>query len=53
MKFHPAPVAGMAGARKLLSLIKAYMDMDGSHIQFNVVSSDTRRPRPSPRTTRG
>ncbi|MEA4858180.1 glycyl radical protein [Solidesulfovibrio sp.] len=43
MKFHPASVAGMAGARKLLSLIKAYMDMDGSHIQFNVVGSDTLR----------
>jgi formate C-acetyltransferase len=39
MKFHPSSVAGMAGARKLLSLIKSYMDMDGSHIQFNVVSS--------------
>ena len=33
----------MAGARKLLSLIKSYMDMDGSHIQFNVVSSQTLR----------
>ena len=43
MKFHPASVAGPAGARKLLSLIKSYMDMDGSHIQFNVVSSQTLR----------
>lgn len=41
MKFHPASLQGVAGARKLLSLIKAYMDRGGSHIQFNVVSSDT------------
>lgn len=43
MKFHPSSVNGIAGARKLLSLIKAYMDMGGSHIQFNIVSSDTLR----------
>ncbi len=43
MKFHPTSVEGIAGARKLLSLIKAYMDMGGSHIQFNIVSSDTLR----------
>jgi len=43
MKFHPSALGGIGGARKLLSLIKAYMDMDGSHIQFNVVSSDTLR----------
>ena len=43
VKFHPSAVAGPAGARKLLALIKSYMDMGGSHIQFNVVSSDTLR----------
>lgn len=43
MKFHPSAVAGPAGARKLISLIKTYMDMGGSHIQFNIVSSDTLR----------
>lgn len=43
MKFHPSAIAGMAGARKLISLIKSYMDMGGSHIQFNIVSSDTLR----------
>ena len=43
MKFHPSALQGIAGARKLLSLIKSYMDMGGSHIQFNVVSSDTLR----------
>jgi len=54
MKFHPSSVAGMAGARKLLSLIKAYMDMDGSHIQFNVVSSQTlREAQAQPETHKG
>lgn len=43
MKFHPSAVAGVAGARKLLALIKDYMDRGGSHIQFNIVSSDTLR----------
>ena len=43
MKFHPSAIADMAGARKLISLIKSYMDMGGSHIQFNIVSSDTLR----------
>ncbi|MDR2573275.1 MAG: glycyl radical protein [Desulfovibrio sp.] len=41
MKFHPSAVAGAAGARKLISLVKTYMDMGGSHIQFNIVSSET------------
>jgi formate C-acetyltransferase len=41
MKFHPSAIQGIAGARKLLSLIKAYMDLGGSHIQFNIVSSET------------
>jgi formate C-acetyltransferase len=41
MKFHPSAIQGIGGARKLLSLIKAYMDLGGSHIQFNIVSSDT------------
>lgn len=43
MKFHPSALNGAAGARSLLSLIKSYMDQGGSHIQFNVVSSDTLR----------
>ncbi len=41
MKFHPSSVAGIAGARKLLALIKEYMDLGGSHIQFNVVDTQT------------
>jgi len=43
MKFHPNAIAGIGGARKLLALIKAYMDLGGSHIQFNIVSSETLR----------
>ncbi|MDR0576909.1 MAG: pyruvate formate-lyase [Candidatus Accumulibacter sp.] len=41
MKFHPGAIQGIAGARKLLALIKTYMDLGGSHIQFNIVSSET------------
>lgn len=40
VKLHPSSVAGVAGARNLIALIKAYMDMGGSHIQFNVVTSE-------------
>jgi formate C-acetyltransferase len=43
MKFHPSALNGISGARNLLSLIKCYMDQGGSHIQFNVVSSETLR----------
>ena len=43
LKFHPSAIEGINGARKLLSLIKTYMDMGGSHIQFNIVSSDVLR----------
>ncbi len=39
MKFHPSSVAGINGARKLLALIKEYMDLGGSHIQFNIVDT--------------
>ncbi|ATW28671.1 hypothetical protein DCMF_16595 [Candidatus Formimonas warabiya] len=41
MKFHPAAVESPQGMRKLLALIKTYMDQGGSHIQFNIVSSKT------------
>ncbi|MDR1163216.1 MAG: pyruvate formate-lyase [Candidatus Accumulibacter sp.] len=41
MKFHPNTIRGVGGARKLLALIKTYMDLGGSHIQFNIVASDT------------
>ena len=40
VKLHPSALAGISGARNLITLIKSYMDMGGSHIQFNVVTSD-------------
>lgn len=39
MKFHPTALADEAAQRRLLALIKTYMDMGGYHIQFNVVSA--------------
>ncbi len=41
MKLHPSALTGISGAKNLLALIKAYMDMGGSHVQFNVVSGDS------------
>lgn len=41
LKFHPSAMEGREGARKLLALIKTYMDLGGFHIQFNCVSSET------------
>ncbi len=43
MKFHPTALAGMAGSRSLLSLIKTFMDLNGWHIQFNVVDTQMLR----------
>jgi 4-hydroxyphenylacetate decarboxylase large subunit len=40
LKIHPSSIKGLEGSRKLLNMIKAYMDKGGYHIQFNVV--DTR-----------
>ncbi|MDR3670823.1 MAG: pyruvate formate lyase family protein [Holophaga sp.] len=39
MKMHPSAIHGLEGSRKMLDLIKAYMDKGGYHIQFNVVDS--------------
>ena len=41
MKFHPSALKDASAARRLLALIKSYMDLGGSHIQFNIVSADT------------
>jgi formate C-acetyltransferase len=43
MKFHPTSFADASGLRKLVALIKTYMDLGGHHIQFNVVSAETLR----------
>ena len=39
MKFHPNALKGVAGSRKLISLIKTYFDYLGFQLQFNVVDS--------------
>jgi formate C-acetyltransferase len=41
MKFHPSALAGNTGLRSFVSLIRAYFDQKGSHVQFNVVSRET------------
>jgi formate C-acetyltransferase len=41
MKFHPSALETSDGLRRLVALIKTYMDLGGHHIQFNVVSTDT------------
>ena len=40
-KFTPAVVAGETGLKQMASLIRAYFDMDGHHIQFNVIDRQT------------
>lgn len=39
MKFHPSALSTDDDKRKMLSLIRTYMDMGGYHIQFNVASA--------------
>ncbi len=41
MKFHPSALETREGLKKLLALVKTYMDLDGHHVQFNVVSIAT------------
>ncbi len=43
MKFHPKALEGKDGLMKLKNLVQTYFDMDGMHLQYNVVSSDTLR----------
>ncbi|QHQ61860.1 glycyl radical protein [Anaerocolumna sedimenticola] len=40
-KFHPSALSGVKGLENFISLIRAYFDQKGSHMQFNVVSRDT------------
>ena len=40
-KFTPAVVAGEEGLDRMADLVRTYFDMDGHHIQFNVVGRDT------------
>jgi len=41
MKLHPDTLKSRDGLRKLVQLIKSYFDLNGYHIQFNVVSRET------------
>jgi len=41
MKFHPSALKGQSGLEAFCSLVRAYFDQKGSHIQFNVVDRDT------------
>ncbi|AOY77846.1 trans-4-hydroxy-L-proline dehydratase [Clostridium formicaceticum] len=40
-KFTPSVVAGDEGIENMASLVKAYFNMDGHHIQFNVIDRQT------------
>lgn len=39
MKFHPNAVRGLDGSKKLLTMISAFMNKGGFHVQFNIVDS--------------
>ena len=41
MKFHPSALKGDEGLFNFVSLIRAYFDRKGMHVQFNVVSRET------------
>ena len=40
-KFTPSTVEGSDGTKNMASLIRAYFTMDGHHIQFNIIDSQT------------
>ena len=40
-KFHPSALSGEHGLENFISLIRAYFDQKGMHMQFNVVSRET------------
>jgi formate C-acetyltransferase len=42
-KFTPQVLAGEEGLDKLVHLVRGYFNLDGHHIQFNVVDADTLR----------
>ena len=41
IKLSPASVAGQAGTRKLMSLIRTACDLKLWHLQFNIINRDT------------
>jgi pyruvate formate-lyase/glycerol dehydratase family glycyl radical enzyme len=40
MKFHPITLKGIEKMRKFVSMIRAYFDMKGFQVQFNVISKE-------------
>lgn len=40
-KFTPSSIAGEKGISNLADLIRSYFDMDGHHIQFNIIDRET------------
>lgn len=40
-KFTPSVVAGETGLARMADLVRAYFDLDGHHIQFNVIDRQT------------
>jgi formate C-acetyltransferase len=40
-KFHPSALSGIKGLQNFTSLIRAFFDQKGMHMQFNVVSRET------------
>ena len=40
-KFSPSLVAGEQGLNQMANLVKSYFNMDGHHIQFNVIDRET------------
>ncbi len=40
MKFHPLTLQGKSKMRKFISLIRAYFDLSGFQVQFNVISPE-------------
>ena len=43
MKFTPSLIEGDEGIEMMRHLVRGYFDMDGHHVQFNVVDADTLR----------
>ena len=40
-KFTPSVVAGREGLEQMANLIRTYFNLDGHHIQFNVIDRET------------
>jgi formate C-acetyltransferase len=43
LKFHPSALEGEARVQKFLAMIRAYFDLKGFQVQFNVISADMLR----------